>query len=83
MDISQSQHTQARQDCASSSTKARQGSPVRGKGPKGRNESEAAPLGVPREGPATQHICRGPGSIRVMVSGWQFSLHVPLWAQVS
>lgn len=72
---------------ASSPIETRRDSPVDGKGPKGRQQSQRHPLlslvGVPHEDQAEQvfHIGRGPIAAPCMLPGWQFSVLEPLWGQ--
>jgi hypothetical protein len=68
------------------SVECRSSNPFRGKGPKGRQQSQRQwilpLLGVLNEDLAAQHMCKGPKSVPCILSDWQFSLCEPLWAQV-
>ena len=69
-------------------TEARQGSPARRKGSKGRQQSQRQLplqlLGDPYEATAIHlQMCRGPRASPCMLFIWWFSLFEPQWVQVS
>lgn len=88
MDISPPCHQVAVGLGTSSPIQATQGSPVRGKTFKGRQESQRQPLFQwlgdwhEDQGSHLLHISRGPRQVLRMLSDWWFSLPEPLWAQI-